>query len=526
LCVETTLWRHDEGGIVSGFVTGARGRPGEALARLGGIRNLDLLVGLLAVLVFIAIGFLLPWNTQVVFVAVACILCLAAVGSPTTYWVLAALISSFTFQGLATLGLLPSLGTVLPIAISWGALAVALLKSRAAPIPRRARPHLRWLIAFSLVTIVSGLFNHVEILRPFLFIGLLGVPFALVAAMLVDPPNVRERALLVKTTLTLILLQIPVVLWQFALGGGRNYGGSNLQMGGDRVQGTFISRGGGSGALAAIALIGALWLLARRRTLSHFALAAVLMVFPFISDSKQVLFALPVAVVATIPQGLTLGYFFRSGLAIGLLAILLFVLPVGRATRAYIQQPEQHGGDPKVQMARWLWNDLSADPVSLTFGKGPAETVSLAAYYTTPGFLSATSPFHALGLSPAQMAIDADYLAYGVVNNEERSSFQSAVSSALGVFGDLGLAGILTYGGLLITLLIALAGSRSPEGIAAMSGIGLFAVLGFIYGWWESPGLPAFVGVLAGIALTDPASIAVTRTPATMSKGDRAAAAI
>jgi hypothetical protein len=465
-----------------------------------------MLAGSLAVFVCVAVGLLLAGSTQAAFAALGVILGVAALGAPTTYWVITALVSSFTFQALTTLGLLPSLGTVLPIAISWGALVVALLKTRAVPLPRDARPHLRWLIAFSLVAIVSGLFNHVELLRPFLLIGLLGVPFVLLTAILIDPPGSRERSLLLKITIGLILLQIPVVFWQYALGGGANYGGSDLHTGGDRIQGTFISHGGGSGALGAVAVIGAIWLLARRRTLMNITLAAVLAVFPFISDSKQVLLALPIAVLATFPQGLTIGYFIRSGLAVGLVAILLFALPVGKATRAYFEQPQQHGGNPKVQVADWLWKDVRSDPVSLTFGKGPAETVSLAAYYTTPGFLSGTSPFHALGLKPAELAIEADYLAYGVVNNQERSSFQSGVSSALGVFGDLGLAGILTYGALLLTTLLVLAGSRSAEGIAAMSAVALFAVLGFIYGWWEAPGLPAFVGVLAGVALTEPAS--------------------
>jgi hypothetical protein len=465
-------------------------------------RAAEVLAGSLVLIVCVAVGLLLPWSTQVAFLALGLVLGVAALGAPTTYWVIASLVSSFTFQGLSTLGVLPSLGTVMPIAISWGALLVALLKRRVGTIPRNARPHLRWLIAFSLVAIVSGLFNNVETLRPFLFIGLLGVPYVVLAAILVDPPGVWERAVLLKITMGLIVLQIPVAFWQFALGGGRNYGGSNLHAGADRVQGTFISRGGGSGVLAAVALIGAIWLLARRRTLWNAALAAVLMVFPFIADAKQVLLALPIAVLATLPQGFTLGYFFRSGLSIGLAAVLLFALPVGKVARAYLHQDQRHGGNPKIQVAHWLWKDLRRDPVSLTFGKGPAETVSLAAYYTTPGFLSARSPFNALGLRPAEIAIEADYLSYGVVNNEERSSFQSPISSALGVFGDLGLAGILTYGALLITLLLALAGSRSAEGIAAMSAVALFGVLGFIYGWWEAPGLPAFVGVLAGIALT------------------------
>jgi hypothetical protein len=460
----------------------------------------------------VAVGLLLPWSKQAAFVAVACILGLVTLAAPTTYWVIAALVSSFTFQGLTTVGLLPSLGTVLPIGVAWCALVVAVLRTRAVPVPTNARLYVRWLIAFSLVAIVSGLVNHVEILRPFLSIGLLGVPFAILAAMLVDPPSPRERSLVMKIAMGLIVLQIPIAYRQFLVHGG-----------GDRVQGTFVSHGGGSGSLAAVAVIGMVWLLSRRLTLWGVAVAAVLAVLPFISDSKQVLLALPIAVLATAPQGLTLGYFVRSGLAVGLIAILIFILPVGGTVRGYLQQDEQRGGTPKAQVAQWLWKDLRADPVSLTFGKGPAETVSLAAYYTTPGFLGASSPFHALGLKPAEMAIEADYLAYGVVNNKERSSYQSAISSALGVFGDLGLAGILTYGALLITLLLAFAGGpRSPEGIAAMSAVALFAVLGFIYGWWESGGLPAFVGVLAGVALTEPAHSPVPANLATGTTASRA----
>lgn len=452
-------------------------------------------LGSLALFACVVVGLLLPWSTQAAFLAVGCILGFVALGAPTTYWVIAALVSSFTFQGLTTLGLLPSSGTVLPIAISWGALVVALLKRRAVPIPGSARPHLRGLIALSLVAIVSGLINHVEILRPFLFIGLLGVPFVLVSAILIDPPEARQRAVLLKIAMGLILLQIPIAYWQFFVHGG-----------GDPVQGTFVSRGGGSGNLATVAVIGMVWLLSRRPTLWRVALAAALAVLPFISDSKQVLFALPIAVLATAPQALTFGYFVRGCLAVGLLAILIFILPVGKVALGYLHQDNARGATPKVQVAHWLWNNARSDPVSLTFGRGPAETVSLAAYYTTPGFLSARSPFHALGLGPAEIAIEADYLSYGVVNNKERSSFQSPISSALGLFGDLGLAGVLTYGALVVTLLLALAGSRSAEGIAAMSAVALFAVLGFVYGWWEAPGLPAFVGVLAGVALTKPAS--------------------
>ena len=489
-----------------------RSRPVQLVARGSTYRTLSsgwppdatgVALGSAALLVCLSVGFLLPLHREAAFLVLLLSFGIAALGAPATYWVIAALATSFMFQGLTTVGLLPSLGTVVPIALSWGAFGAAVLKKGREGIPDQARPHLRWLIALACIAIVSGLFNHVEILRPFLSLGLLGVPYVLLAAILIDPPDARQRQTLLRVTMGLVLLQIPVVFWQLALGGGGNHGASDLHAGGDRLQGTFISRGGGSGVVGAIAVITAIWLLARRRTPWNICLAAVLLVFPFITDTKQVIFALPAASLLTAPQGLTRGYFVRNGLAIGLVALLLLALPGGQAALGYIHQDQQRGGQSKVQVGRWLWRKLESDPISLTVGKGPAETVSLSAYYTTPGFLSDKSPLKALGLAPAPLAITADYLSYGVVDNSVRSSFQSPISSALGVLGDFGLAGALIYAILLATVFRALAKSRSPEGIAALAGLALFAVLGFVYDWWEAPGLPAFVGVLAGVALTE-----------------------
>src|ERR1700751_3741050 len=156
------------------------------------------LLASLALVVWLSAGALVPWNRQAAFVAVGIALGLAALSAPTTYWVVAALVATFTFQGLPTVGLPPSLGTVLPIAISWGALGAALLNRATAPIPRLARPYLRWLGAVALGPIPSGLFNHVEVLRPFVSIGLLGVPYVVLAAMLIAPPSSQQRSLLIR----------------------------------------------------------------------------------------------------------------------------------------------------------------------------------------------------------------------------------------------------------------------------------------------------------------------------------------
>ena len=71
------------------------------------------------------------------------------------------------------------------------------------------------------------------------------------------------------------------------------------------------------------------------------------------------------------------------------------------------------------------------------------------------------------------------------------------------MLGDLGLAGVVAYVGLLGSVLFALRRVASPEGLAAGAGFAMFAVLGLVFDWWEQPPLSVFLGALAGLALSE-----------------------
>jgi hypothetical protein len=87
------------------------------------------------------------------------------------------------------------------------------------------------------------------------------------------------------------------------------------------------------------------------------------------------------------------------------------------------------------------------------------------------------------------------------------------LSSALGVFGDLGVAGLVAFVGLLSSVFLAVRTTSSPEGAAAAAGFAMFAVLGLVFDWWEQPPFSIVLGVLAGLALSDvtPAKSQLTR---------------
>ena len=156
---------------------------------------------LVSALLAVALGFGLTFNQQLSFVALVVIVGVAASAAPTSSWVAAALIAALTFRGLVELGLLPSVATFLDLPLAWGALVVAALKRRGDR--GSATILLRWLAALGGAIIVAWLFHPSEVLRPLLYLALLGEPFAIVGAMCLDPPTPRARRMLERLVLAL-----------------------------------------------------------------------------------------------------------------------------------------------------------------------------------------------------------------------------------------------------------------------------------------------------------------------------------
>ena len=84
----------------------------------------------------------------------------------------------------------------------------------------------------------------------------------------------------------------------------------------------------------------------------------------------------------------------------------------------------------------------------------------------------------------------------------DATSFDSGISSTIGVLGDLGLFGVVVYG-VCAVVTLRLRRETTPEGTAAAAGFALFLVLGLVFDWWEQPPYGVVIGVLAGLALTE-----------------------
>jgi len=446
---------------------------------------------LFALSLVLVIGVETAANPQVAFVLVVCMVGALALAAPAGAWVLAAVVAALTFKGLVTLGLLPGIAAYLDIPIAWGALLAGFLARSGSA--GRAGAQLRWLGLLAAAVFLAWAFHPSEVLRPLLYLALLGEPFAIVCALLLDPPSPRLRQFLVRSLVALVAAQVVLSAWQV-----RRFGLGSP----DKIQGTLWGAGAGAHVMSAAVVLGCLWLLASRRgRLNEWVLVAVaaLVAVPIVADAKQVLFALPAAALVAGWRSGRYALVLNVGLMLSALALLIVFDPVSKDA-IYRLQEARSGNNGKEQTAKIIWHRLDSNPASLAFGEGPAETVSRAAFLTTPLQLQSDSPLRSLGLRPATLAVEVQTQATQVSGG--RTSFNSGVSSMLGVFGDLGLFGAVAYLGLLVSVIRPLWRRRSALAVTATAGWAMFAVLGFVYDWWEQPPFTVFLGVLTGLALT------------------------
>ncbi|HEX2296655.1 MAG TPA: hypothetical protein VHN37_15285 [Actinomycetota bacterium] len=437
------------------------------------------------------LGVLVPVNSQVALAVAVAVLALLGLAIPASSWVAAALFAALVARGVVTLGILPGAASFLDIPFAWGALGVALLRhtfGEARPLTGAARALVWGIGMLALAVGASFALNPSELARPVLYLFLLGEPFAVVAALLVEPPTRRGAARLRRLLFGLLVVQIPVVLAQIAV-----YGFT------DDVKGTLHGAGAGHHAIGAVVIIGGAWIMLSDRPFGTRLFTSLpLFLIPFASDAKQVLFATPAALVFQ-HWGRGAGRKVALFGVVGLLAVIMFRFYGASGTALDFLEQQNRGEGGKAAATRLIWDEVTEDPPSFLLGEGPAETVSRAAFMTTDRYLGEESPLRAFGLHPSEIATEAARQATALSGG--RTSLNSALSSALGVFGDLGALGVAAFLFLLVRVVHALRKVHSAEAVAALAGWGMYALLGYVYDWWEQPPFSMTLAVLTGLAL-------------------------
>lgn len=402
---------------------------------------------------------------------------MAALSAPTAAWVGGAVAAVILVRVPTAFGALPDAAVQVPIVMAWIALALAILRNRGLE-ETAGKLTLRialFLVAVAAATVAGGS----EPLRPLLYVSLIVTPFALLAAILLDPPDPQWRRRLLGLLIGLALIQIP-----FAAGQTYVYGN------GDFVRGTLIDSLIGAHQVAAIAVVAAIWLVLNGpHTRLSWSMVFLLSTVPLLAAANQVIFAIPFAVVGALlaADGLRR---IPAVLAITGTMLALLLLPGWNSDYARYTLG-QIGASVKAEPAEAIAADMSDDERVLLFGQGPATTVSGAGFLTT----EANPLIAGLGLEPAELPGE-------LKSTAAAGSIQRPVSSFLGIAGDLGLFGLVAY---LILFLFVFNRTRrhvTPLGQAATAGLLMLVVLGYFNDALEQPAFALYVAALVGLTLT------------------------
>lgn len=490
--------------------------------RSGGLRRwLTEAAGTAAMLVLAAVlGANATSHTTLVFVVVMLVAALALIDSRPTTWIALAVAAPWVSRLLTVAGPAPRVLDFASFPLVLVAFTLASLRylQQRRRITTAQRRILQWLLVAAGVMAVSWAFNDLnEPLRLVAAWVLELEPFLLLGAIILTPMTQRQRRMLLVVTATMLCGQLLFSLAQIASG----------QVG-DQVKGTLLAAGAGHHVSAGGLALGFCVLATQRVPKALVAVFGALALFVIVvADAKQVLFVLPLALLVLGMSGrkhktgasLFGGVLLGASMAAASVYALINYQASSTAFTFIDRSTTQDTG--KVAVAQALWTDVTSSPSAALFGLGPGESVSRLAFLTTEDQLKAGSPVGLLGLHVSRGADHYDHVAYGGAHIGH-SSFTGALSSAMGIFGDYGIAGALAFGALITAVLVALLRKTDRRlRASALAGWAMLLPLAVVFGWLEQPPFVLPVMVLTGLALRTDAGDDTNRVAAGSSPSTR-----
>jgi hypothetical protein len=450
---------------------------------------------LLPVSIVVAVGVIAGLATfhslQLALILVACGIAVACLSVSPAYWMLAAIACAVVLPGVASIGAAPGFVSYLHFPLVFIGFALAGIRYEGSS---RFANSMLWVVGMlALVCGLSTLFAGAEPVRGAFSFALLAEPVVLLATIAMTGLAAVPWRYLRNALLAMILIQIPVAYAQAISVGPGSLFHSILA---DHVKGT-LGVIGGADSLAAIAVIGGLWLIAVPNRSWRVPAIVLLLALPFIAAVNKVALLIP-AIIAAAPSGARIA----AGVRVAIIGIsIIGFLAFANLLPGYVLPSVEHGfgaNSGKREALDTAWHAIDGSVNTLAFGAGPASTVSGAAYLSTDPLAKEHSPIAALHIAPSQTALDLGAL------EPATSSFTRPRSSLFGTLGDLGLVGLAVYLSYLVMVLRRLYKRRNPESAGAVAGMFVVIAYGFISTGWELPAVTLFVAGLTGLALVRP----------------------
>lgn len=354
------------------------------------------------------------------------------------------------------------------------------------------------LIVFSLVLLgvaelISAGRADIPLTGPALSFALYGVPFAAIATVALARPAKDSARLVIWLLMGLAALQVLLSVVQTPFASHP-----------DEVFGLFTGLKIAPHLNGAIAGAVALWILGRATGWRETLWAAPFILVTILSDTKQALFLLPLALALSPAVSIRI-WAFRLILPVlaALLALWSPAIPgvipdnygyaVGEIERA-VDTSGENGKSRKLAALEETTKRVVRTPGDLAFGLGQGQSVGYIALLSNQG--SDNSVSSSLGLEPSQIQTEEIGYWYG------SGSFSSEFSSATGLLGDLGLLGVIAFLVAISGVAILVFRTQGADRGAVWS-LGLYYLaMGLVYIWWEQPVFTLFLGLLMAATFT------------------------
>lgn len=378
------------------------------------------------------------------------------------------------------------------------ALAVFVAFTRAPVSSERLRISPRVVYVPAIAIVVSTIVNVDSVVRALAAAALLLEPLlAIVALDRVGMTAIERRRTGIVVSVVL-LAQVPIAVVQAA---------TSAQV--DDVRGSLFGAGAGAHVMGSALLLGlvAIPFLLRRPAWLAVPLVLVAVAVAVVADAKTPLYALPVVFVAAAfltSIGGSRGaagsgrWSMVAGAFLMLFALFLAIRFVGFEDANAKFDTATTGPNSKGALAQRVVEGLADDPPELVYGFGPAQSVSRLAQLASPSGRRAGSPVEALGLGPATR-FDATAGRTQVAPGYA-SSLISPTSSILGIMGDFGFLGLLTFAYAWFVVARVIWSRRGTALVTvALAGWLSLIPLGLAYDWPEQPPYTLLVALLVSL---------------------------
>jgi len=373
------------------------------------------------------------------------------------------------------------------------------------PPQEQARPAAHWLLGLLALTGLSMVANLTNPLRALLFVTLLGEPLLVVWAVLRWGADAESQRRVGVFWAALVLVQLPVDLWQFATLGL-----------GDPIAGTLMGSSVGAhqmGSLFALSLlmVVAAVLAGKASRVAGFIAGGLVITVLIAADAKQILVSLAVALVAIsllFGRGRSggPGRSPRSPLSLAtvtaILVASLSMVALGAVYPGIFVRIKDLADPSQLPETKLLIDRARSNRLELVFGSGPGTSASRASLLLVDiSRLPKDSPRRLIDLPPTPLGVE--------LAGQSRSrnpiyggSAESSAHSVLGILGDLGLVGVCALWLLFVLIWKQVRRRGSWLAPAACGALIMTSIIIFIDGWLEFPEYALPLAFLLGFALS------------------------